>query len=527
MKELFKCMGMYLNACGLKKYEEDVTLIQKKLDVNYDIPIIFVGLLKELCFEKPQAYWKRDVANEIRSNIDDYISTDSELFLLSFNNSAIEFFESIRAYESITRIISEIRNVAFEQSFKTRIFRNPIFSQLCEDFLMNMYRVLKSIVNQFSEKDYSSQNTLTPIIQCLSKNGFVKSTDINVDLRNSVNHGNVFTSGSTINYRFGNAPDYKIKTINCWEYDDLINQTYDTACGILVGIIQSLSKNPSILESIVIIPDKNAFEWFKLMYKNEKVKVLDVSEVDLKSRQISINIETHIEKKEDLIIALIELTRSSFLLFPNYDRYFVGYEHRRSCSGYIRLTNKQLIKGLNAIELYKLAVDSNDVMISDIMDADININAYKYHIFPKIKTREYEVIDVQDISVGDFKRLKANLIIGERACKSDIWSIVKNVIFELKSFETPQNPFINISWGKSQADMVFLNVFVDSLERNNFNLFPNNSSFVGLAHFYKDESCPRLQNGGVMENLWRVYKKDKMKDGIVMAWNPKYKNTLA
>jgi len=187
MDEYLKSKEFYNQACGIKKVEDDIKSIKKKLKFKNDIPLVFVGLLKELCFEKPQYYWKRDVAKEVYELLNEFAQTDSELFVKAFEISTIEFFESIRAYESITKIISEIRNVAFEQSFKTRIFRNPIFAQICEDLLMNLYRVLRNIVNQFSEKDYSNQNTLTPIIQCLNKNGFSKSTDININLRNAVN----------------------------------------------------------------------------------------------------------------------------------------------------------------------------------------------------------------------------------------------------------------------------------------------------------------------------------------------------
>jgi len=213
-------------------------------------------------------------------------------------------------------------------------------------------------------------------------------------------------------------------------------------------------------------------------------------------------------------------------LFPGYDSYFLGYEHNRSCSGYIRLTNKQLSGNLNVLALYQLAFGSQDLIFCDIMDTEININAYKYHIFPKIKTNKYEVIDIQDCSITNFKRLKAKLILSERMSKSDVLAIIKKIISELATFETPQNPHENVSWGKNNADMVFLNIFVDGPERKNFNLFPNNASFIGLAHFYKDDSCPKLEHGGVMNNLWRLYKKEKTKENIDIAWNPKYKKTF-
>lgn len=526
MDEYLKSKKFYNQACGIKKIEDDIKLIKKKLKFKNDIPLAFVGLLNELCFEKPQYYWKRDVAKEVYELLNEFALTDSELFVKAFEISSIEFFESIRAYESITKIISEIRNVAFEQSFKTRIFRNPIFAQICEDLLMNLYRVLRNIVNQFSEKDYSNQNTLTPIIQCLNKNGFSKSTDININLRNAVNHGNVFVNGNKINYRFGKSHDYKSETIDYWVYDDLIDETYDIACGVLVGMLQILSLNPIIIEQHADTSEENALEWFKLMYKNDKVKILDITKGKINTSQLNINIETSIDNKDHLVVALIELAKGAFVLFPEYDRYLVGYNHNRSTTGFLRFTNSQLSQTSEVPELYKVAIESKDILMFDIMDSEINENAYKYHVFPKIKTKDYEVLDTQDCSIINFKRIKANLILSERMSKKKIKSIISKVTFELAKFKTPQNPHEETAWGKEQADIVLLNVFINNPNRKKFNLFPENTSFVGLAHYYKNESCPRLKNGGLMENLWKSYKQEKLKNNIMIAWNPKYKTPL-
>ena len=166
MLDFINSINFFNYACGMKSVEDDINLINKRTKLKGDIPLALVGLLRELCNDKPQYYWKRDVADEVSLLLENLFKENADYINKGLEISSIELFESIRAYENITKIITEIRDVSFEESFKTRIFRNPIFAQICEDFLMNLYRVLRNIINESSDKDYSNQNTLTPIIQC-------------------------------------------------------------------------------------------------------------------------------------------------------------------------------------------------------------------------------------------------------------------------------------------------------------------------------------------------------------------------
>lgn len=284
--------------------------------------------------------------------------------------------------------------------------------------------------------------------------------------------------------------------------------------------------HPSILEKHAESSEENAFEWFKLMYKNETVRILDITKGKVNSSQLNVNIETNVDNKNHLVFILVELARGAFMLFPGYDRYLVGYNHNRSTSGFMRFTNTQLTNLSEVPDLYKAAIDSKDILMFDIMDSEINENAFKYHVFPKIKTKDYEALDIQDCSITNHKRIKAKIILSERLSKKKIKSIISKVTFELADLETPQNPHIETPWGQRQADIVLLDIFINNPNRKKFNLFPENTSFVGLAHYYKDESCPRLKNGNLMESLWKSYKKEKLKNNITLAWNPNYKTPL-
>jgi hypothetical protein len=514
----------YNQACGIKDLYQDIQKIKKVININGDIPIALLGLLRELAFRKPPYYWNRKVADEVEEVLIHLIDKELEPFEIGFENSTLEFFEAIRAFENITRSIGEIRNVAFEESFKTTLFRNPIYAQICEDLLMNLYRVLKNIINEYSEKDYSNLNTLGQILPCLIKNGFTKSTEINSNLRNAVNHGNVFVDGDTINYRYGKSPKtYENASLKYWEYDNLIDHNYDIACGILVGFQRILASKPDIITNHIEKSKENALQWFRLIYKNPKVNIKYLNEAKVNEPQLNVNIHTTIEDHNHLVFALIELAKGAYMHFHEYDRYLVGFTHNRSSSGFIRLTNNDLDQIDIVPELYQKLIDSQDILIMPILDTEINENAYKYHVFPKQDSTTYEVLDIKDCSIENFKRIKAKVLLNQRFKKKDIKALIERVVSGIRELRTPQNPYEKTKFGEMEADIVFLNVFINNPDRRKFDLFPNNSTFVCSAHYYKNTSCPRLRNGGVMASLWHTYKKEKIGNRIHLAWNPNYK----
>jgi len=173
-------------------------------------------------------------------------------------------------------------------------------------------------------------------------------------------------------------------------------------------------------------------------------------------------------------------------------------------------------------ELYKMILKAQELLIMPILSNEININAFKYHVFPKIKTENFEIQDIKDCSTQDYKRIKATVILSKSYSKKNIRTIIDKVVAELKKLETPQNPCIEVKSGKMDCEIVFVNIFTHSYDRKKFNLFPSNDSFVCSAHYYKDSSCTRLNHGGVMESLWNSYKKERYHK-IEIAWNPTYK----
>ncbi len=508
-------------ACGNTSIESDMKIIIDEMDYKNDFPILFYGILKEFCTNRPQYYWNRNASDLVFNNLNKLIQKDEKIFIQRFMDSQTEFFESIRAYENITSIVNELENVVYDPGLKTKIFRNPVYIQICEDYLMNLFRVIRNIENGYAEKNYSNQNTLGKIIPVLNRLGYSPITDIDVNIRNAINHGNLLYDGNNIIYRYGQDPNnYNEKEINPHEFDQMINESYDLACGIIIGIINVLSQNHTTFQEILSNEKSQSTEWFRLSYRTENTNLLYLTTAIYGKPQLNMHLTTSIKNKNNLIFALIQIIKGGYYSFPNFERYHISYDHLNSIPGFLRIPRNDLERCTSDIEIYKNIIKSNDYLISDIIKND-NIQEYKFYKFPVIKNSNYEIINVKDVSINEFKRLRADLILLNKMKKSEIKKIAFKVINTMKGIYTPPNPHENTKYGEVEADMIFLHVFLLSKERKSYTLFPNNKYFICLVHHYQDKGCPRLKFGGLDEKLWNQYKKENIRKGLI-SWNPNY-----
>ena len=503
----------------------DIKIINKLIkEINHkgDIPLYFLGILYEMITDNPNYYWDRAVAQETHSNLKKYCESDEELFGKTFSECQEFMFYGIDNYHSIIKTYHELNEIVYNEELKTRIYRNQVYSRLCEECLMNFYRFFRGIITCFSEKDYSTQDTLGQLIPALQKNGFIKASEIDTNLRNSINHGNVFVSGNDVTYRFKVGNQFQSEQTTVWQYDRKIGKTLDIAGGILVGIVRFLSEfSHVLLEQLNILDNENIiFEWMKLFYRTSSTKLEHLSK-SVDGSQLNVNLSTNLEDKDHVIFMVTEVIRGLYLFIPSYDRYLVVYNHERGSGGFLRLTSQQL-EDLDQVEnatLIQRALDSKEIYVTDIYNYDVNDRVYSLYRFPIIKGKDWFMQEIKDTSIIDHKRIKGELIIERKVSKKKTLSIINNAINQLKTLWTPRNPKEDVPWGETEADIVLLQVYYKSTTRDSFNLFTKNKYFVCLAHYYATSESPRLKDGGVFDWLWAEYKKEKYKK-IEIAWNP-------
>ncbi len=226
-----------------------------------------------------------------------------------------------------------------------------------------------------------------------------------------------------------------------------------------------------------------------------------------------------------MFFSLIEVLRGVYLTFPHYDRYLISYRHNRSAEGFIRLSQEDLkdVLQVDNATLLQRAKTSGEIMALGIQTDEVDEQAYKFHLFPRVKGFNWSVKKIQDCSIENHKRLKGNLILEPEMKTREIKQIIKEAIQQVKKLNTPKNPRENLPFGDLEADAVFLNVFYKVAKRKSFDLFPGNPYFICIAHYYSHENVPRLKDGSLPKSLWIQYRKEYL-DNIDLAWNPNFKS---
>lgn len=493
---------------------------------NLDIPIILTGILHIITVTEPYYYWNKNVSEEVFGELSEYYKRDQQRFEKAFRNSLDHFFNAFNSYDYILAFYQELHDVSFTNDIKTILYRNPFYIQICENCLVNFYRSIKCIINEFSTSDYTNQETLGQIIPVLQKYNFIKSTSINVNYRNAINHGKAFVDGESITFRFKDQGIDKLDSIKLHEFDYIIEESFDIATGILVGFLKLLVVNNNLLHHCLANEYREAilFEWFKFYYRSPNLKILYLNIGELDNSQLNIHLTTSISDKSCLFMALMQILRGANNYFPNYKSYFIGYKHPRSLDGWIKIPKAELDGIIDDLRNSRTPpkIAEGNVLMWDIQNYRVDEKAYKFHTFPQIVGQGWSLTNVRDCSISGFKRIKANLIIENRSTPKKIKKIIKEATEKTKELFTPQCPYMHLPFGEKPANCLFFYVFYKSQERHKFNLQPENTYFICLANYYESDNSPRLKNGGTFESLWKKYKKENM-DKIELAWNPKQK----
>ena len=108
----------------------------------------------------------------------------------------------------------------------------------------NLFRFILLIIDQVTHKDFASQKNLGPICETLqSKNFNILVKDIDINIRNAINHGGVVfkvAEGSTniIEFIYDEKRQSTVLPLNVNAFDNLINNVYDTASGVLLPYLK-------------------------------------------------------------------------------------------------------------------------------------------------------------------------------------------------------------------------------------------------------------------------------------------------
>ena len=515
MEGLLEKLFFQYNSLSNNKIDllDKIDLILSKFAINSDLPIFYIGILNDFIVNEPQYYYNKTVENEVLNNLNDLYDKDTDMFLIAFHTYQEKFFYSLNSYYSILDLYNEFDDIGLENVTKAKIYYIPLITQLMEFCLNHFYRGLASIEGCFKNKDYTTQNTLGKLKNVL-KNSYPNLLNIDIDFRDAISHGMVEISNESLHYSYTERETREtvFKELKHYDLETKKNELIDIASGALIGLFKFMTAKEIITnEYLSSMDEKTSFEFFKLFLHNENIRVKSYSTGIIGSSQFNIHIDIkNINDKDKLIHIFVLIGKIMYISFPNYERYFISYNHPYSISGMISFEKTQLKKMLFEDDISKLdkiiGSDDSTTLIPDIQNNLQDNRSYKFHTFPRISGENWEISDLRDISAEGIKRFRARLIIdNETISKKEIEKLLFQASKKIRVLENKSNPQSKIKHGKIEADLVRIEVFYKMYERGRFALLQNNDNFICLVYYYKSRSVPKIevpfQNNYNFENL--------------------------
>jgi len=492
--------------------EDKIKLIQEKLSVKEPMGLLFVGVLNDFLVNEPQYYYNRDVEKEVFENLNILFAKDNDKFRDSFYNYQDKFFHAINSYYHILNLYNEFDNVNFDNETKAKIYYLPMITQLMEFCLNHLYRGIAFIKGDLEGKDYTSQNTLGKLKNVLCKD-YPKFLNIDIDLRDAISHGTVEITLDKLIYSYTEKGTRELvfKELELYKINNIKNELLDIASGAILGLLKFIIEKDMFDNNYLEKQDEKInFELLKLFLHNENIKVKSFSKGKIGSSQLNIHLDIkNIDDTNQIIYLLVLVGKIMYTTFNNYDRYFINYTHPFSISGFLTLENSKLKNILyedNISNIDNIISPDLGIMIPDIQKNNLDNRSYKFHIFPKISGKNWEVSFIEDISVDGIKRFKARLIISnENITKKEIEALLFQVTKKIRVLENKANPTTKIKYGRIEADVVRLTIFYKTYKRDSFSLLQNNEAFICFAHYYKNKSITKIkvpfQDNYIFENL--------------------------
>ena len=501
----------------LKQYNNKTN--ENVSEISEDFSYIFYYILNT----RPCYYWNEEVRQSTVRQLseiikDNEIKIDAEMLHY--------FFIAYDTYQQVTDVMQDMSNLHCEERLKNRLYRIPTYISITEGCFANLYKVIRDVINQIKkDKNYKLQNTLDPICNILKNNKFcLLVQDVNIDIRNAINHGGVLltNNGKNLNFYYmknGHETKFKIKYN---EFEELINKLYDVCSGILLGITQVLNCNINILDKDDIM--KNKYLNFRLLALKLSLPTIVCNEINDESignRQLNILMSISNTDKAFLVQTAFELIVQAYQKYPQYEQYHVNVENERLLICYIRLTREDILGFIDNHEMLntylKKAIARGDVQVPSPEELKSEcLKEVKYYKYPTYIDDKIKILMVEDISIEDRKRLKANVFVGDIQDKKEIIERIEKAIKWLKELD---NSFTNtkttIKQGNMEADSIYLYVYHNDI-RDGFGIDRNNKNCICFVDYNVDGKTS-LKNGGMLENTWKTLFHEKV-NNMEIAW---------
>jgi hypothetical protein len=495
---------------------------QKKIDssvknINKEFQFIFNKVL----YTDPCSYWNKDVYGETSSLLEALFQSfgnQIEIDERTFNY----FLMGYNSYCQLSDIILDLRNFNLTQEIKTRLYRLPTYTTLLESCLSNFLRIIATLTGKGIGKDYSTQNTLGQLVNVIKSNGYLKIAQrVDVNLRNAINHGKVLmkkSPGDPICFFYIENNVSKCKELATYEFDKIIDDTYDAVSAVLLSLSVFINNNMSLIKIDDSKKEHVAFALLAMRISQPGIYCQSISDTgNLKQ----LNIEIEIENTDRTYIAQIA-TMLAILVFDkhnDYEQYMFNFSNPRMLNGWVRYKNQEIKDMTNKTKSFDVVLsevsERQDLIIFDPSVEDVDLSEIKYFCFPNYNSKTFKINNIEDASNEHRKRIKARLYIGEISEKYEMLTIINQAIEWLKTIKNPPSPVIYHKYGDVPADSIYINVYrYDG--RNSKELYVSNENFVCFVD-YNADGITSLRSGGLPQVLWNSFHHEKLENTNI-AW---------
>lgn len=503
-----KFYSQYDNAVILNRLQEKIPTQINEIRHEMLLP------LYKLCFDSPCSYWNSQAATQVLQQLEALYAQDPAKVVID-EEVFEKFLMGYNAYVQISETLSDMRDFSIAQEIKTRMYRLPTYTSIVEGVLSNFLRVIAVIISSINGMDYATQNSLGVLLSMAEKNGLSEiSTKTNVNLRNAINHGKISIQRDStcdiIHFYYIKNTNKTRKTycskMSYFELDDEIDSVYDMVGGVLVALLIFFNNHIEILQIYRTEKSYAAFSMLALELSLPNVQCRNISDT---GNNKQLNIEYHVGNTDhnhlmqlSVLIAILVYDK-----FSDYQKYMISFSSTRMQTGWIRYTREEIAdmsENPQAINTcIQQTTDRNDCILFPASTEVVDLNEIKYFTFPTRVTDTYKIINIEDCSLPDRKRLKAHLFVGNPCSRETLLMIIDEALDWLKVVKNPPSPTFLRKHGDMAADALYVNVYKDDTRKSK-DILPNNNNFICFVD-YNATGKTTLEYGGMLPSIWNEY----------------------
>ncbi len=479
------------------------------------------SLLTVVVSERQGRYWNHEAMLEAYRGIsrlvtDERAPIDAESVRL--------FLTGYQAYRQILPSIKMLEYKYVESATKARLYTLPIYISLAEGCMSNFMRLIVRLIDSVSTANYGGQDQLKQLINVLEKHGFVQiAGSIDSDLRNAINHGGVYVQndGREITYTYKHGGERYEKTVSTGEVEHKLRRALDVASALVIALVCLLSENMDIS---ALEDSDDAFLRNNLAGIEMSDAICQCSYTSEVPRIRQVNFTFDIVKNDETYVfsQTEHMLKKAYMLLGQYNQYLISFNNTNLLKNFFRATReeieKHLVIGEKSGNLIARIAKRRDVMWSKPNVEASDAEKLEYYRFPVFESSDYSVYEIEDASLGDRKRIRATVYVGDIDDKSTLVNIVDKSIKWLRALMNPPSPATEVKHGDMDADCVYFNVYHHDL-RSSRELAVDNENFICMVEYSCRKQFELPERNGFLK--W-LYSNKEIRGRTKIFWREKW-----